>query len=512
MSFDIATLPKEARAYVEALEAEKRQMAWEIKLRDEQIRLLNHRLFGPKSEKLSPGQTQLLLQEASVTAGEVEQEAARPSEERQNPLPKRKTPRSRNPGRDPLPAHLERREVIVRCAPEDRRCENCPGERPVIGYETREELVCEPAAFWVRVVKREILGSHHHADQGVTTAPAPPRIVPKGKLSDEFIIEALAQKYQQHLPVYRQVAALADNHGVELARKTVTDAVVAAGGLLAAVVGAMAAELRAGRYIQADETTMPCQTREKTGKNHRAFIWEFSRPGGIVVFDFQMSRARAGPREFLQGFRGKLQCDGYLAYDKLGEGITYVGCMAHARREFVEAAQLAPLDPRPKEVIALFGKLYAVEAQAREKNLGPEERRALRQAQSAPGMEALKKRIVEIRQNLSPGTKLAKACDYTLGQWTRLEEYLSDGLVEIDNNWCEGAMRPLVLGRKNWLHVGSEEVGPKIAAIASIVETCRRLDVNLRKYLTDVLPKLGDWPANKVAELTPAAWKAAQKS
>ena len=107
---------------------------------------------------------------------------------------------------------------------------------------------------------------------------------------------------------------------------------------------------------------------------------------------------------------------------------------------------------------------------------------------------------------------MAKDCDYGMGQWDRLEEYLKDGLLEIDNNWCEGAIRPLTLGRKNWLHIGSEQAGPKVAAIASIVETCRRLDINLRQYLKDVLPRLGEWPINRVAELTPTAWKAAQKS
>ena len=123
-----------------------------------------------------------------------------------------------------------------------------------------------------------------------------------------------------------------------------------------------------------------------------------------------------------------------------------------------------------------------------------------------------KKRIVEIRQSIEPGRKLAKACDYALGQWERLEVYLKNGEVEIDNNWCEGAMRPLVLGRKNWLHIGSQEAGPSVAAIVSIVETCRRLDINLRKYLGDVLPRLGDWPSNRVGELTPTAWKASQKA
>ena len=126
-------------------------------------------------------------------------------------------------------------------------------------------------------------------------------------------------------------------------------------------------------------------------------------------------------------------------------------------------------------------------------------------------MAALKERVVAIRQQIVPGSTLAKACDYTLNQWSRLEVFLQDGRLEADNNWCEGALRPLVLGRKNWLHIGSEQAGPKVAAIASIVETCRRLDINLRQYLNDVLPKLGDWPITRVAELTPTAWKAAQQ-
>ena len=152
-----------------------------------------------------------------------------------------------------------------------------------------------------------------------------------------------------------------------------------------------------------------------------------------------------------------------------------------------------------------------MEAQARQLGLDAAQRLARRQKDSGPVMAALKTRLVAIRQEIPPGGKLAQACDYALGQWSRLEVFLTDGTVEIDNNWCEGAMRPLALGRKNWLHLGSATAGPKVAAIASIVETCRRLDINLRAYLLDVLPKLGDWPINRVAELTPTAWQAAHK-
>lgn len=492
------------------LEAENRRLLRIIELKDEQLRLAFLRRFGPKGEKLSGLQAVLLLEEPSVTAQEVAQEADLPQPQKDQPVPRAKHPRPNHPGRERLPEHLERREEVIPCCPEDCTCDKCGAERPVIGYEVREELACEPAKFWVRVIKREKRGSHCQEEQGVATAPAPAQIVPKGKLSNEFIIEVLVRKYQLHLPVYRQCAALAEDFGIELSRKTLTDAILAAGGLLQAVVRAQRVELLAGGYLQADETTVPCQTGERTGRNHRAFIWEFSEPGGRVVFEFEWGRGREGPRAFLQGFRGKLQSDGYGAYDKLGEGIVYVGCMAHARRGFVDMAKLAPLNPVPREVLERFAKLYAVEKEAREGALSPQGRLALRQVKSVPLMAALKTRLVEIRQQIAPGGKLSQACDYALGQWSRLEEYLSDGRIEIDNNWCEGAMRPWAVGRKNWLHIGSPEAGPKIAAIASIVETCRRLDINLRNYLRDVLPKLGQWPINRVAELTPTAWKAAQ--
>ena len=512
LSVDLTTLSADVRQYVESLVSENIRLSHEAKLKDEKIRLLNIRLFGPKSEKISPAQTALLFEEASVTAGEVEREAELPEAQKENPQPKARSPRATHPGREKLPEHLERRETVIPCDPKDCRCGKCGAERPVIGYETREELVCEPAKFYVRLVKREKRGSHCEDEQGVATAPAPAQIVPKGKLSNELIIEALAQKYQQHLPVYRQCAAWAEDHGIDLSRSTVTSAVISAGALLEAVVREQVKEMMGGAYLQADETTVPVQTGERSGRNHRAYLWQFSVPAGLVVFDFQMGRGREGPEKFLKNFRGALQCDGYGAYAKLGESIVYVGCMAHVRRGFVDAAKLAPEDPLPREIVETFGRLYAVERAARQGNMDAAGRLALRKERSVPIMAALKPRLVEIRQKLMPGGALAKACDYALGQWSRLEPIFADGMLEIDNNWCEGGMRPVVLGRKNWLHIGRPEAGPKVAAIASIVETCRRLDINLRAYLTDVLPKLGEWPASRVAELTPTAWKAAQKS
>ena len=239
------------------------------------------------------------------------------------------------------------------------------------------------------------------AVQGVTIAPAPAQILPRSKLSDQLIIEVLAAKFQQHNPVYRQCASLLEDHGIDLSRQTLNDGILAAAQLLVPVVKAQAAELLSGHYLQADETTIPCQTPEKKGKNHTAYLWEYSRAGGAVVFDFQMGRGRkTGPGEFLKPFRGKLQCDGYAAYDKLGEGITFVACMAHIRREFADVSKLKPLDPLPVEILAQIGLLYDVERKARAQNLTPTQRLDLRQAKSEPVMTALKARIIQMGTEL----------------------------------------------------------------------------------------------------------------
>lgn len=509
----IESLLSEARLRIETLQAEVARLNQVNQLMNEQVRLLNLRFFGPKADKLSPNQMQLLLQEVSLTQPEVDREADRPEVEKRL-VAKSKKPRAEHPGRERLPEHLERREEVIACPPQECKCAHCGAERPVIGYAVKETLMCKPAEFWVKVVKREKRGSHCLEEHGVVTAAAPAQIVPKGKLSNEFIIEVLASKYQQHLPIYRQCAWMEENHQIELSRKTLTHAVLAAGALLRPVVQEQARELLAGTYLQADETTLPCQTGERTGKNHKAYLWQYSRPKGPVVFDFRMGRGRAGPKEFLRTFKGILQCDGYGAYADLGAGIVYAGCMAHARRGFVEAARLAPQDPLPQEVLDRIGEIYAVEAAARAGKLSHQARQDLRQQKTVPLMGELKKRITGIRQESMPGTKLADACDYALGQWPRLEVFLHHGIAEVDNNWCEGAMRPLALGRKNWLHVGSAEAGPKVAAIASIVETCRRLEINLRDYLNDVLSKLASWSTttSQVSALTPAAWKAARSA
>ena len=220
-----------------------------------------------------------------------------------------------------------------------------------------------------------------------------------------------------------------------------------------------------------------------------------------------MSRGREGPKNFLQGFRGVVQTDAYGAYDSaITEHIVHAGCWAHVRRKFHDAHQLDPGNAAARDILERIGRLYEVERAAREQKLGAASRLGLRRERSAAEVGALRVRMQCVRSEVLPGSQLAKACDYALRIWTRLEVFLGNGQVEVDNNLAENAMRPVALGRKNWLHIGDEKAGPKIAAILSVLATCQRLGISAREYLLDVLPRIGSSSAAGVKNLTPQVW------
>lgn len=505
---DLESLPGEARLLIERL-AERAQEAdrleQEVRLLREMLRLERLKKYGSKGEKLSEEQVELLEIEPGVHAQEVEKEAEVSS--RRKRLSERK-----HAGRNALPAHLPRREEIIVVEGEERLCVCCGKQRGCIGYEEKEVLEIEPARYFVRVIKREKLACHQCPEGGVVTAAVRgPRIVEKGKLSDAVVVDVLIKKYLSHLPLYRQAADLQRDHGIDISRSTLNTAVLAAGELLLPVAAVLKRDLLAGGYIQADETPIGVQSPQTKGRNHQGYEFQYSRPGGPVVFDFCMSRAREGPAEFLAGYGGILQCDGYQGYEKIGApGMIRAGCLAHVRRKFNDALKLDPQDRAAAAVLLLMGKLYAVEKEARQAGATEEQRLAMRQQRSVALFEELKAKITQIASQALPSSKLAEACQYALNQWPRLKLYLENGRIEIDQNLCENAMRALAVGRKNWLHIGSQEAGPKIAAILSVMETCKRLQINLRKYLGDVLPQLPSWPINDVAALSPLNWKSSE--
>lgn len=490
-------------------ETERLRLTLENKLLKEAIRLLRLAKYGPKAEQLSDRQLTLLDQEPGVTRAEVETEAAQPAHEKK--LPRRIAAPH---GRQPLPAHLPRVEEVIRVPASERHCATCGCAKGALGFDVTEVLDLEPVKLFVRVIKREKLVCPQHPAGGVAMGPAPERIVPGGKLSNVFIIDVLEKKYLDHLPLFRQSAALWRDDQVDVNPSVLCDAVMAAGALLVPVNQAMRLELLAYDYLQADETPVGVQSPDAPkGQNHRAWQWQYSTPGGPVVFDFQMSRGRAGPQAFLRDYRGVLQTDAYSAYDGvIGPGMIHAGCWAHARRKFHEAHQLDPADAAAREVLERIGRLYEVERQARAEKLSAPARRQRRQEQSAAEVAALKERLVAIRAEVLPGSQLAKACDYTLRIWDRLEVFLAHGQVELDTNLAENAMRPVALGRKNWLHIGDEKAGPKIAAITSVLATCRRLGIHPREYLLAVLPKLGRTRTSEVHRLTPLAWLRARQA
>ena len=472
-----------------------------IRVLEERLRLVRIEKYGPGSEKLSDAQLELLELEPGVSSAQVEAE----SERAQLKLPLRTA--RQHPGRQELPADLPRTEQIIACTPEQLICGKCGQQRAVIGYEIAEQLDVEPAKYFVRVTKREKRACKACEEQGVQCAPLPARIIEKGLASDRVVIDTVVSKYADHLPLYRQSVRLERETGLELSRATLDGWVMRVGELLRPITGAMAQELRAGNYIQADETPVGAQSERAQGKNHQAYLWQYSRPGGEVVFDFRLGRKREGPKRFLGNFEGILQSDGYAAYDHVGgPKMVQAACWAHARRKFFQTVELNPGDQTAIGIVAQMDRLFEIDEKAREEALSREDRHSLRLEKSKPLLEQIKSQIEAARSGALPKSMLAKACNYTLTLWRRLTRFLEHPVLELSNNLAENAMRPVALGRRNWIHIGSEDAGPRVAAIVSIVETCRRLKIPVRDYLGSVLPGLSDFPINRIAELTPAAW------
>jgi len=411
--------------------------------------------------------------------------------------------------RQSLPAELPRIEQLIACQPKECVCGTCGREKVVIGYESAEQLDVEPAKHFVRVLKREKRACSHCPEQGVACAPLPARIIEKSLASDRLIIETIVNKYADYVPLYRQSVILERDTGVELSRATLCGWVMRVGELLRPLSRAMAQALLEGDYLQADETPVGVQMHDGRGKNHQAYLWQYSQPAGAVIFDFQLSRAREGPKQFLANFNGILQTDGYSGYDRVGgPKLIHAGCWAHARRYFFQAVEAHPDDRAAIALVATIDALFAIDAQARERNLGLTERDQLRQQRARPILKSIQSQIQAARSQTLPKSALAKACNYTLTLWNRLTCFLDHPILELSTNAAENAIRPVALGRKNWIHFGSQEAGPRIAAILSVVETCRRLQIPIRDYLASILPGLADLPVRRVAELTPTAWAA----
>lgn len=412
-----------------------------------------------------------------------------------------KTPPKETPKRAPLPENLPRVDV---CHEPDSTVCGCGCAMKRIGEDVSEKLDYTPGVF---TVERHVRGKWACTKcQTLTQAPVPAHVIDKGIPTTGLLAQVLVAKYHDHQPLYRQ-EGIFQRAGLAIPRSTLAQWTGACGVQLQPVVDALRQALLQIGVLHADETPVAMLAPGK-GKTHRAYLWAYGttqyEPLRAVVYDFAEGRSGTNAREFLKDWRGKLVCDDYAGYKALfTEGVTEIGCLAHARRKFHDlwANHKSPL---AEEALTLFGALYDVEDLAKE--LDAEDRQRLRQLRSKPVADTLHAWLILQRQRATDGTAIAKAIDYSLGRWQALIRFLDDGNVPVDNNWLENRIRPIAIGRANWLFAGSLRAGKRAAAVMSLVQSAKLNGHDPYRYLKDVLQRLPTHPNSRIEELLPHRW------
>jgi transposase len=483
----------------------------EVKHKDALIEKLTHenallkRLkFAAQSERFNAEQRSLLEETLDADLQAVAEEI-----ERLTPTAAACTERQRAK-RKPLPEGLPRREV--RHEPESTTC-NCGCQMKRIGEDVAEKLDYVPGVF---TVKRHIRGKWACANcERLVQAPVAPHIIDKGIPTSGLLAQVLVAKYADHLPLYRQ-ETIFGRAGFATPRSTLAQWVGSAGVQLQPLVDAMRDDLLRRRVLHADETPV-AMLDPGAGKTKRAYLWSYCSTSfdrdKLVVFDFAEGRAGRHAMEFLrhpgdQAWRGALVCDDYAGYKALfAQGITEAGCLAHARRKFHElwANHKSTL---AEQALALFARLYEVEREVAD--LPAEERLRFRQVKARPAADALHAWLLAQRQKVPPGSATAKAMDYSLGRWPALVRYIGDADLPADNNWVENRIRPIAIGRNNWLFAGSLRAGKRAAAIMSLVHSAKLNGHEPHAYLKNVMERLPSQLASQIDELLPHRWKSRQ--
>jgi transposase len=487
--------PREAeltRQLEAALAAVATLQAENALLRQKVDRLVK-RVFGSSSERLSPGQLELLL--ALPATPVVVNEPPAPA-----PVRSRKERAPRLP--ENLPVIEEVLEpAVVQAAPELWR---------KIGQEVSEQLDYEPGRFLRRRLIRPKYVRKADRDAAPIIAPLPARLQDRSLPAPGLLAQVLVSKYCDHLPLYRQERIYATRHGVNLPRQTLARWVELAADWLEPIYRQIQTGVLAGGYVQVDETPID-YLDPGGGRTGQGYLWVCAAPRGDVVFHWATSRATGCLAEVLPAdFSGTVQCDGYAAYPAFArqhpKPLVLAGCWAHVRRKFHDAR-----DQSPKLTGWLFRQLqhlYQIEAQLRELRAGPALRAAVRASRSRMIVERLHRVLVRVQSRVLPQSLLGQAISYALGQWSTLTVYLDEGRVEIDNNLVENAIRPSKLGAKNWLFVGHPDAGPRIAIIYSLLITCQRHGKDPLAYLRDVLARLPKMTNHDdLAALLPANWQ-----
>ena len=395
-------------------------------------------------------------------------------------------------GRNPLPAHLPRVEIIIE--PDG----NINGLKH-IGNEITEQLEFEPGKFFVNqfIRKKYVAGAGNILIGNLPSFP-----IEKGIPGPGLMANIIIDKYADHLPLYRQMERF-KRSGITLASSSLGEWVSTACTMLTPLYDCLKIKVLSSDYLQVDETPIKVLDRDKKGKTHRGYYWVYRDVvSELVLFDYREGRGRDGPTELLKGFKGHLQSDGYNAYESFDRGdIKLLHCMAHARRYFEKA--LDNDRPRAEYYLCEIQKLYAIEGTAREQSLSHEKRYILRQEQSVPVLNELyqwlKNNIVEV----TPKSSIGQAIAYSLSRWEKLMLYARDGKLEIDNNLVENSIRPIAIGRKNYLFAGSHAGAQRAAMIYSLIGTCKLKSIDPFAYLKNIFEVLPDYKVNKLQELLP---------
>jgi transposase len=479
-----------------------------------QLEQLLRKLYGRKTEKLDPNQL-LLFARAIVEGGASEAEA--------EAAPKRAAaakPKPSGHGRKPLPASLPRQRVVHDVAPDSRVCPDCGNERRRIGEDLREQLEYVPASLLVLQHVRPKYACA--ACQGnVAIAERLPEPIEKGLPGPGLLAQVVVSKYADHLPLYRQ-EGIFKRFGVELSRSTMCDWAAAVADLLAPLVRTMLERVLTSRVIQTDDTPVKVQDHDAKGiKTGRLWVYIGDAANHFVVYDYTPDRSRDGPERIFKGYTGYLQADAYPAYDRLfADGtIQEVGCWMHARRKFYEARTSDP--ERSHRVLAWVRALYEVEDDAKEaRKAHPEwdavtwhaHRYDLREERSRPILDAIHAWLESERPRVLPKSPIGEAIGYSSNHWNALIRPLDAGFLELDNGASERALKPVAIGRKNWLFCGSDRGGTTAAVLMSLCATCKELGVEPFAYIRDVLDRVSTHPNSRIAELLPDRWEPAESA
>jgi transposase len=479
-----------------------------IKAKDFKIEALTHEVayyrrirFSVKSETLSPLQRDVFEETWNTDVSAIEAEVEQLKDDQ--PCETVAKPQRPRAGRQPLPDHLPR--IEHRHEPESCTCGQCGKTLVKIGEDITEQLDIEPAKFFVH---RHIRPQYAcRVCETITAEPIPPAVIDGGMAAVGLLTWVMISKFQDHLPLYR-LEQIAMRDKVILSRSTLADWVGRIGVALQPLVDRLIWHLLQGNSLHADETPVS-QLDPGRGKTRKAYLWAYRSNDlvegpRIIVFDYQAGRSGEHARQFLGAWQGHLMVDDYVGYKALfsSAGCIELACLAHARRKFFDLHQ-ANQSSMALEALQRIGELYGLEAQGRD--LDADARKQLRAEQSLPQLQALHDWLIRTRVNTANGGASAKAIDYTLKRWPALIRYAETGHLPIDNNPVENCIRPIALGKKNWLFTGSERAGQRAAAIQTLLGTAKLNGLNPAEWLKDTLEKLPTWPNSRIDELLPLA-------